>query len=174
MLGLAALDDLSYVLDSSNDLPEDFCFSGELRRAIVTYNKKPGFFKPYLNAKEFADGMIAPVVYPLGLAFLGTIGTLVSAIAPSICVGSLLFALGAAAFGASDLSENALDVAALSLYVTGYALVLSTASFLLAILSIPCSLATLGTRTLSTVGSQIIDCMNDNITTENKSIFLKA
>lgn len=43
MIGLAVLDDLSYVLDSSNDLPEDFCFSGELRRAIVTYNKNRAF-----------------------------------------------------------------------------------------------------------------------------------
>ncbi|KTC83226.1 hypothetical protein [Legionella cincinnatiensis] len=174
MLGLAALDDLSYVLDSSNDLPEDFCCSGELRRCIKTYNKRPGFFKPYQNGKEFAGGVIAPVVYPLGLASLGTAGTFVTAIAPAICVGSLLFALGAAAFGASEFSENALDVAALSLYVTGYALVLSTVSFLLAILSIPCSLVSLGTRTLSTVGSQAIDCMDDNVTTENKNVFLKA
>ncbi|KTD66030.1 hypothetical protein Lsan_0685 [Legionella santicrucis] len=174
MLGLAALDDLSYVLDSSNDLPEDLCFSGELRRFIKTYNKRPGFFKPYQNGKEFAGGVIAPVVYPLGLTFLGTMGVLITAIAPAFCVGSLLFALGAAAFGISELSENALDVAALSLYVTGYALVLSTASFLLAILSIPCSLASLGTRTLSTAGSQLIECMDDGVTNENKNVFLKA
>ncbi|ARB91575.1 hypothetical protein [Legionella longbeachae] len=169
MLGLAVLDDLSYVLDSSNDLPDDFCFSGELRRCIVTYNKRPGFFKPYQNAKEFADGVIAPVVYPLGLAFLGTMGSLVTAIAPSICVGSLLFAVGAAAFGASEVNDNALDVAALSLYITGYALVLTAASFLLAIITIPCSLASLVTHTLSTVGSQLMDYMDDNITTENKN-----
>ncbi|KTD11777.1 hypothetical protein Lgra_1235 [Legionella gratiana] len=163
MLGLATLDDLSYVLDSSNDLPEDICFSGELRRYVETYKKRPSFFKPYQNAKEFAGGILAPMIYPLGLTTLGTMGALAVAIAPAICVGSLLFALGTAAFGASELSENALEVAALSLYVTAYALVLSTASFLLAILSIPCSLVSLGTRTLATVGSEISKCMNDGV-----------
>lgn len=166
MLGLATLDELSFVLDSSNDLPEDFCFSGERRRFVETYKRRPGFFQPYRNSNEFIGGILAPILYPLELITLGTFGGLVAAIAPAICVGSLLFAFSAAAFGATEQGENALEVAALSLYVTGYALVLSAASFLLAILSIPCSLTALGTRTFSTIGSEILDCMSDATTEE--------
>lgn len=66
MLGLISLDEISYVLNDRDD--PNHLLSGEAKRFIEIYKKRPGFFMPYQDGKEFVGGLIAPVIYPLGFA----------------------------------------------------------------------------------------------------------
>ncbi|CAM3153912.1 Uncharacterised protein [Legionella steigerwaltii] len=163
MLGLISLDDISYVLNGRYG--PNHLLSDEPKRFIEVYKKRPGFFQPYLNAKEFAGGLIAPIVYPLGFAALGIIGIVASIALPLATLGSWFVGIGAGILGYTPLHDQALNAASQFLYFTGYALVNAVAGLLLAALSIPCSLVTLGTRSLATVGAEVLECMNEASTT---------
>ncbi|KTD04272.1 hypothetical protein [Fluoribacter gormanii] len=165
MFGLISFDDIWYVLNDEDDPNDSSFFSYERARFIELYKKRPGFFQPYQDGKEFLGGALAPVVHPLEFAALGILGVVVGVISPLVSVGGLIVGLGAAAFGNTKLYDIGLETASTFLYLTGYSLVVTAASLLLAALSIPCALFTLGTRGFASVGAEVLECMNDMQTT---------
>ncbi|WP_454783957.1 hypothetical protein [Legionella sp. WA2024007413] len=165
MLGMISLDDIWYLLNDMNDPDDSSFFSYERARFIELYKKRPGFFQPYQDNKEFLGGVLAPVVHPLEFAALGIMGVVVGVISPLICVGGVVLGLGAAAFGNTELWDTAFEAASIFLYLTGYALLVASASLLLAALSIPCALITLGTRSIASMGAEVLECMNNMETT---------
>lgn len=164
MLGLITLDDIDYVLNQSDD-PDDLFLSGEPRRFAEVYRKRPGFFQPYQDAKEFAGGVLAPIVYPLGFAALGIMGFIAGVASPLAGAGCRITAMFAEQFGNVTLFHSAFNIASACLYFTGFALMIAAASIVLAVLSFPCSLLTLATRSLATAGAELLECMNDSDTT---------
>ncbi len=171
---MISLDDIWYVLNDMKD-PDDSLFcSYERARFIELYKKRPGFFQPYQDRKEFLGGVLAPVVHPLEFAALGIMGVVIGVISPLACAGALVVGLGATAFGNTNLCNTALAGASTFLYLTGYSILLTAASLLLAALSIPCALVTLGTRSLASVGAEVLECMNNmETTTEVQTSMLK-
>ncbi|RUR27886.1 hypothetical protein [Legionella qingyii] len=174
MLGLISLEDIWYVLNDENDPDDSSFFSYKRARFIELYKKRPGFFQPYQDGKEVLGGALAPVVHPLAFASLGILGVVVGVISPLVIVGGLIVGLGAAAFGNTKLYDSSLEAASTFLYLTGYSLVVAAASLLLAALSIPCALVTLGTRGFASVGANVLECMNNmETTTEVQTSMLK-
>lgn len=163
MLGLISLDEISYVLNDRDD--PNHLLSGEAKRFIEIYKKRPGFFMPYQEGKEFVGGLIAPVIYPLGFAALGLVGIIAGVVLPFAALGSWFVGIGAGVLGYTPLHNDALTAASQFLSFTGYVLANAASSLLLAVLSIPCSLITLATRSLANVGADVLECMNEASTT---------
>lgn len=144
MLYLIGEKELNYVFDGGT------C-KEIIKRGVTTYKNRPGFFTPYRNIYEFAGELIAPVFYPLHGTLLAGATAIAAVISGALYIGASLVALGASLFHAPEFKNNTCKLAGFSLYCTGWFLIISAASALLALISIPHSLASLVTRSVSTL-----------------------
>ncbi|KTC88780.1 hypothetical protein OQJ15_06365 [Fluoribacter dumoffii] len=165
MLGLISFDEINFVLNNPDD--PNHSLSGEYKRIKQVYKRRPSFFDPYQNGKQWIGGAIAPIVYPLEFASLGLIGIVAGVGSLIATLGCGLAGIGAVISGYASVQDKAFRNASQFLYYAGYSLVNAAAGLLLALLSIPCSLIVLGTRSLATVTADVLECMNNaSMTTE--------
>ncbi len=168
MLGLVNEKEFGEVFDgySSHFLDTTKLIS---RKGWSTYRKRMNFFTPYKNGAHLAGELIAPVLYPAYGLVLSAVSLIVTPFAALIGLGCLLFAGGATLFGYKGQGNRALDCANLAFAFSGISLLTAIISAILGLLSFFNSLASLLTRSITTLvslGSPNSEVSNDGINAE--------
>ncbi len=141
-------DEISSILSSkANDCGT--YFSTVATRFRKEY--KPLFFTPYHSVKEFGQEFVAPIMDPIRLAGMSAAAGVASFFVAAACLGGLLIAGTAALFMNTKFRDQAFDFSCKSLLILGSALVTAASCFLLALASIPHSLFSLFSRSITSL-----------------------
>lgn len=125
------------------------------------------FFTPYENKTQLGEELTDLIAAPVRLGGVAAGSALGVALAAATCIGSLCIAGAAALSLNTRLRTSALDCAMNALIMIGSGLVTIATSLLLAMVSIPYGLASLVTRSVST----LVGCTaKDNLEQESESL----
>jgi hypothetical protein len=141
-------DEIDSILSSQADNVGAY-FSSVFTKVRNQY--KPLFFTPYRSGCEFASELVAPVIDPLRLAGITAASALAAVIAAAAALGALLVTSIATLCMNTKIRDTVWDFTCNAVVFLASALITAATCLFLSIASIPHGLASLLTRSATTV-----------------------
>ena len=124
------------------------------------WEDRPGFFAPYKNNNDFFETLTDPFVIPLTHGFISCFIAAATVCAAGVCIASLFVSAVAKAFGQSEFSNSAFELAVMSKAIAEVWLIQSVVIAFSAVLSLPLALTNLATRTATSIVDPIAGCLS--------------